>query len=767
MSAQKGEGGASSVEAGTGQHRMSEVSSRACVPVVDEVAAAGVAAAQLLRGLSFTVEDLNVGVRVTWDDFAVLLERATRVLGGLDQLTWSSRARPFESGVVRWLATQSASPRALFLSGSRWYAPSLVSNVRFRCSELPDGRLRQTVDILAPYRESPEFLGFIAGALRRIPRLVGLPDAQVEMEANGRRATYTVTLPRVRTSWLRRAPARSETEMDELMTETVRSLSLYETELQQVNGSAEQARHQLAVQTRQLEAFHQLGRQLGHRLDVEPLADQVCQLFVRCFDMAGITLRLARPPRGEFQLLSSTGDVQGEPAQRHVLRVADRVVGRLELWERLGGSAAESRDLLEQLLPWLALALDNACASRAIASQSRRLEAEATDRRRAESQLLQAQKMEAVGRLGRGMAHDFNNLLTTINGFADIAAQRAGVDSPARAAIDQVRIAGERGAKLVYQLLSFSRKRALRPERLELNQVIRQMEPMLTQMLGENMALKLDLEPNLARVVADPAQIEQVLVNLVENGRDAMHSRGTLTIGTAHASKDPSRQPQPVRTGTLLDAVGSVDVRLWVADDGRGMDAETRARIFEPFFTTKPHSQSSAGLGLSTVYAIVSQSGGTISVDSEVGNGTLVTIDLPCDDDPIEDEPPELAPIMGQTVLLVEDDIQVRALAAQILQERGFQVIEAADGLQALECIRDVADQIQVVVTDIVMPDMDGRELGGELLQHCPGLKGVVYVSGYQDMDLGVYGPLPRQAAFLRKPFTPARLLSAVQRALS
>ncbi len=745
---------------------MSEVSSRVCLPLVEEVAIAGGPPASLLRGLSLTADELWQGSRLSWDEFVLLLARASSMIGSLDRLSLASGARPLESSLLSWIRSRPSHASVLYMAGIG-YASELVTNVRFRCIQEPDGRLRFSADVRAGYSESPEFFEYLAGALRRLPHLVGLPEAAVQVEVAGRKAVYTISLPRTRTRF-GRLSARATPDADALVGESIRALAAYERDQRMNSELVAEAHHQLRLQTRQLEAFHQIGRHIGHSLQINSLGFEICELFVRYFDISAVKLWLTRPQRVDSEPLQVVGKPLGEPSQRHMLTVADRVIGRLELWEGVAGAAPESRDLLEQLLPWLASALDNACASHALVEQTNALAREAASRCRAESQLLQAQKMEAVGRLARGITHDFNNLLTTINGFAHIASERLPEASPARAAVEQVQIAGERGVRLVHKLLSL-RKRAMRPERVNLNQLIQQMEPILTQMLGENMRLKLDLEPLLAPLIADPTHIEQILINLAENARDAMHTHGTLRIGTSHAAKERAERENASGEMYAIDPGpgAPVDVRLWISDDGRGMDEETCSRIFEPFFTTKSHTQNAAGLGMSTVYQIVTQSGGRINVSSAVGNGTLVTIDLPCEDEPFEDEIAELAPAAGQVVLLVDDDPQVRALGVQILEERGYTVIEAADGRQALERISHTANDVRVVVTDIVMPEMDGRQLGGELLQHCPDLKGVIYVSGYQDLDLGVYSRLPGQAAFLRKPFTHARLLSAVQRTLA
>jgi signal transduction histidine kinase len=731
---------------------MSEVSSQVCLPLVDQVAVRGVAPERLLDGLPFTVNDLRSGMRIRWDHFAILLERVRDALKGFERL----RLLPDQGDIalLRALGAAAAGPRELYHAAVGWYGPSMVSNVRLKGADLSDGRLRLTAEILPTYRDSPAFFEMLHLVLRRAPALVEHGEARVEMEIAPRRAVYTIQMPpplplRVRLS---RAVRRSDGE--KLVADAVRELREREREQSRLRQETERLRQQLVANASQLEALDRLAQRLPSQLDVEAVADSICEVCLQCFGFEGVALAFARPPKNQFELLRSLGRTQGEPSRRHLLSLGERPIAQLDLWT-VEGLASQGREAIDAVLPWLALAIDDACASLAIASQSRRIEAETADRRRAESQLLQAQKMEAVGRLAGGVAHDFRNLLQIISGFADMALQRLEATSPALQCINEIRIASERGSQLVQQLVSFSRRRALRPERLDLNKVVRDLEPMLERTLGDNLRLLIRLDSELVPVRADPAQIEQVLVNLVENSRDASPGGGMIEIGTANA-------PDVASTHSLPG-----DVRLWVRDQGRGMDAETRARVFEPFFTTKVSSRTS-GLGLTMVYAIVTQSGGTLSIDSEVGAGTTVTIELPRDENPAPEEVPAVSYAPGdETILLVEDDSQVRSLARQTLEGAGYRVIEASNAVEALDRLDAIETPIALLVTDVVMPDLDGRALAHQLLRRRPELKGVVYVSGYPDVDLGVYGGLPGEVAFLRKPFPPARLLAEVRRALS
>ena len=380
-----------------------------------------------------------------------------------------------------------------------------------------------------------------------------------------------------------------------------------------------------------------------------------------------------------------------------------------------------------------------------------------TERHRLERQLLQAQKMEAIGRLAGGVAHDFNNLLTVINGYSDMLIRDLPEDDPDRPAIEEIRAAGERAAAFTKQLLAFGRRQISRPRPLDLNAVIRDAAQMLQRLIGEEITLETSLEPALDAVEADPGQIHQVLLNLSINARDAMTDGGVLTIATANARFEAGTAPHGCQAGAY--------VTLMVADTGVGMDEETMRHLFEPFFTTKPDGFGT-GLGLATIYGIVEQSGGSIQVHSEPGKGCRFDIYLPRAEGPVEPATPAAieAPGPGRelTVLVVEDQQSVRGLAARALRDCGYNVIEAGGGEEALALARTIQDVCQLVVTDVVMPGMSGKDMADELRAIWPEVK-VLFMSGYPNEVLLRHGLMDGEIDYLEKPFTPAGLAAKVR----
>jgi signal transduction histidine kinase/ActR/RegA family two-component response regulator len=379
-----------------------------------------------------------------------------------------------------------------------------------------------------------------------------------------------------------------------------------------------------------------------------------------------------------------------------------------------------------------------------------------------EAQLRQAQKMEAVGRLAGGVAHDFNNLLTVITGRSQLLLLKLPPESPLRRDVELVEETAHRASALTRQLLAFSRKQMVQPRIVDLNEVVRGMETMLGRLIGEDIALTTRLDHAAGCVRADPAQLEQMIVNLVVNARDAMPLGGRLTLETGHVRIDEpfARQHVGLRPGP--------HVRLVVRDTGVGMDGLIKAHLFEPFFTTKGPGKGT-GLGLATVYGIVTQSGGAIRVESEPGQGATFTIELPRVDAPA-DGPSDAgdttaAPHGSETVLLVEDEPEVRGLARDILRQQGYTVLEAADGDEALRVGREYRGPIHLLVTDVVMPQMGGRQLADRLQAGRDELK-VLYVSGYTDDDILRQGVSETGTAFLPKPFTAAALAHKVRQVL-
>jgi PAS domain S-box-containing protein len=372
-----------------------------------------------------------------------------------------------------------------------------------------------------------------------------------------------------------------------------------------------------------------------------------------------------------------------------------------------------------------------------------------------EAQERQAEKMDAIGRLAGGIAHDFNNLLTGILTYSELILQELRPSDPIRADIEQIQHAGQRAAGLTRQLLAFSRRQVLQPRVVSLNALVTELEPLLGRLLGNEVALDLLLDPAAGNVTVDPSQMEQVMINLIMNARDAMPGGGRVTITTANATL--------AREG----AEEVPHVAISVKDTGSGMDAATQARIFEPFFTSK-HASSGSGLGLSTVFGIVEQSGGFIRVESEPGQGAEFTIYLPryTGSEPALATAERVALQGGsETLLLVEDEATVRASVRRLLEWHGYHVIEAANGSEALRIYEENPEAIDLVLTDLVMPEMDGHELVQQLRLRNPALR-VVFMSGYTERAVANDGSMPLRTGFVEKPFTVDTLMRRLREAL-
>jgi len=380
--------------------------------------------------------------------------------------------------------------------------------------------------------------------------------------------------------------------------------------------------------------------------------------------------------------------------------------------------------------------------------------------RDSEAQLRQAQKMEAVGQLAGGIAHDFNNLLMAIMSNAELAALELSASSPAASHIDEIKSASRRARSLTQQLLAFSRKQMLQPRVLDMNAVVRDAEQILRRLIGENITMSVGLDAGLGNVRADQGQLAQVLMNLAVNARDAMPQGGQLSLETANRdfSASEARAHRGLREGRY--------VLLHVRDTGIGMDEETKARIFEPFFTTKPPGQGT-GLGLSTAYGIVKQSGGYIAVESAPASGTAFTVMLPrvfeATEPLVATIQPEATPAQSRgTILLVEDEAAVREATKRMLRKFGFTVIEAKHGQDALLLWERVADSVDVVLTDVVMPAMGGAELARALREKRPGLR-VVFMSGYTQGTLELSTMDEAATRFLPKPFSADQLVGTLR----
>jgi PAS domain S-box-containing protein len=383
-----------------------------------------------------------------------------------------------------------------------------------------------------------------------------------------------------------------------------------------------------------------------------------------------------------------------------------------------------------------------------------------TEQRRLEAQLRQGQKMEAVGRLAGGVAHDFNNLLTVIQNYGNLVADELPAGSIASSDILQVLQAGDRAAELTRQLLAFSRKQLLKPRIVDVNLNVVNVTRMLRRVIGEDILLETDLAPTVWPVLADPGQLEQVLINLAVNARDAMPDGGRLTLRTE------TREFDVVGARSRLGLVPGRYASIIVEDTGVGIAPDVLPQIFEPFFTTKAPGKGT-GLGLATVYGIIKQSGGFVYVDTVPGRGSAFTVLLPARGEAAGKDPAVFAPPPRgtETILVVEDELPVRTVVRRMLERLGYTVREAASGAEALGILETSLKRIDLVLTDMVMPDVHGRVLAECLLERVPATR-VIYMSGYTDDDIVRRGLTGLGTAFLQKPFTPATLARAVREAL-
>jgi signal transduction histidine kinase/ActR/RegA family two-component response regulator len=383
------------------------------------------------------------------------------------------------------------------------------------------------------------------------------------------------------------------------------------------------------------------------------------------------------------------------------------------------------------------------------------------DRTALEEQFRQSQKMEAVGRLAGGVAHDFNNLLTVITGYSDLLLSGFDLHDNQRSALEQIRRSAERGGALTNQLLSFSRRQPMETRTVRINQLVMNTEKMLRRLIGEDIELVVIPAAGSDAVEADPSRLEQVILNLAVNARDAMASGGKLTIETASVTlgEDFSARQLGVAPGRY--------VLLTIADTGVGMNEETLSHIFEPFFTTKKPGRGT-GLGLATAYGIVRQSQGAIRFESEPGKGTTAAVYLPLLTDAadvVEQAPERFAQGGAETVLVVEDEARVRKLVVDVLASQGYTVVEATRGEEALRFCRQRKGRIDLAVLDVVMPEMSGPGLARQILPLCPGIR-LLYISGYTEEAVLHHGIPESGAAFLQKPFLPDALLRKVREVL-
>jgi signal transduction histidine kinase/CheY-like chemotaxis protein len=506
---------------------------------------------------------------------------------------------------------------------------------------------------------------------------------------------------------------------------------------------------------------------------------RVTAAFMAGADCGGTPLRAIPVPASHTDLAMGSTFAAAHVADRLRAAISDMhddgtlagLIGRWTYFPIRGGSISSSlvearrrERVMRAVTAGLTLFLFAAFAvSWRIRSQSLRARQSEAERARLSDQLQQAQRMESIGRLAGGVAHDFNNLLTVINGYADLLQDDDRLADDQRAQIAQIASAGGQAANLTQQLLAFSRKQVIEPRPLDLNAVISDLTSMLRRLLGENIALTTSLAPNLALVNGDPTQLRQVLMNLAINSRDAMPRGGQLRIETANVVIDASV------ASASHEAVPGPCVRLIVADTGAGMDREVLARVFEPFYTTKGKGEGT-GLGLSMVYGIVRQSHGWVTVTSEPGSGTSFTVYLPqvaaCPLVPSAAEAADHESCGTGTILLVEDQASVRQFAMAVLRDRGYTIIEADSAEQALALADTHAGPIDLLLTDVVLPGLTGKDLADRLVAQRPALT-VLFASGYAEsviVDRGIVTPGLR---FLQKPYAPHELAGKVREALA
>jgi two-component system cell cycle sensor histidine kinase/response regulator CckA len=502
-------------------------------------------------------------------------------------------------------------------------------------------------------------------------------------------------------------------------------------------------------------ALRESGEILQAILDASPIG--ICLVRERIIEWANGALErmLGRPPdslRGQSTALIYPDSQEYDRVGEQLYRVVDRQgQGGLDVrMRRKDGTTFDCYFLARLLDP------EDPSKGHIVAMT------DMTERKELEQQILHSQKMEAIGRLAGGVAHDFNNLLTSVMGYADLLACKLAPDNDLSRYAGEIRKAAELAAVLTRQLLAFSRKQLLQPRVLDVNAVVTDIRHMLERLIGEDVTLSMVLAPALGPIKADQGQVEQVILNLVVNARDAMPQGGRITIETAAVELNENY------ASTHLAINPGPHVMLAVSDDGQGMDEATLVRIFEPFFTTKEKGKGT-GLGLATIYGIVKQCGGTLWVYSEVGQGTTFKVYFPRVDEEIVGRGESLMANETswgtETVLLVEDERAVRDLAREVLQRCGYSVLVAADGGEALAVAAKFGGAIDLLLTDVVMPNMNGRQLASQLTALRPAMK-VLYISGYTANAIFRHGVLEPGTEFLPKPFTPDLLARKIREVL-
>jgi signal transduction histidine kinase len=727
----------------------------------------------LVADLPVSVQELRDGRnRVSWEVFAIILERFEEICGGpqaLEAVGYRHQESPAFAFIGR-VARLLISAREVYWMGTLWFGRSLFSIVVDRFEELPGGQVRETLEIPKGYRDSPQFFRGMRGALRAAPHLLGQPDAEVQMELSPHRAVYTITPPPPLTLWARwKRGARAVFAARG----TIEELSAQQEQLRRSNEELRVANEQVVDQAAQLEQINRLGRELTEQIELEAVSDAVVELLQVFHPSRGYALWLHDLSNGGFRLLRRAGGEAPQVVRTLDLQAAGRLVGRLDEWDResRGPRPTDRPEILQELLPWIAIALDNARAYSEIRDQNRLLEAEVAERERAEAerrklegQLLQAQKLEGLGVMAGGIAHDFNNLLVGILGNAHLALMDSVPQSPLFEMISEIETASRRAADLVQELLAYAGKAQFDVRRSNLSALVEEMLKLLRSSVPPNATIVCKLGEQVPWIEADATQIRQIVMNLITNAAESLEGRmGQVSVrtGVMHAEKAYLRERY--LTNDLPEGEYAF---LEVQDTGCGMDLETIQRIFDPFYTTK---FTGRGLGLAAVIGIVKSHHGTLDVESELGRGTTFRVLIPlagAGPHPGEVRRPRVATQMGGgTVLVVEDEPSVRAVSKRIVGKAGFEVLTASGGREAVALFREHAQEIVAVLLDLTMPDMDGETTLRELRRIRADVP-VVICSGHSEAQADRIVQSTQNATFLQKPYTFATLVQRLSEVL-
>lgn len=739
--------------------RKREVSCRVMLPFLRSMSARGASVELLAHGAGLPADQLaDPSAWMDWEQFCVVSRNVMRFWGeerlqGMGQelldvpvlrgFAVVGRMLPSTYALYEWAGRQLMGPGGL-----------LFRCVDYHGERVAPGRYSFQLNLPAGYTHNPAFFMVVEACLRAMPGLAGHGEAQVTSQATKGGATFEVALGQRRgmrdelLSLARGLVSRSESNS---LREAHELLMARNSELQSQVSERHRVTEALSASEKRFRIFSELTNDYCY---MARFRDGV----LSCEWITGSYTESTGFSQDDLKIRGLHGAVQAED-QPHVQRMLEEVAtGESVVHEfRINTQSGQVRWMREHLRPEPDPDGEGLRVYGAARDVTDRRVAEA-EQANLEAQLRQSQKMDAVGRLAGGVAHDFNNLLTVILTHCGFLLNELPPDTQLHDDASDIQAAARRAAGLTQRLLAFSRQQVLTPRVLEINTVVRDLEPMLTSLTGEGIELDIQLDPEPGQLKADRAQLEQIVLNLVVNARDAMPKGGRLTIasGLVEIQEDYVRQHPEAQTGP--------HVALGVRDTGVGMDEETLARIFEPFFTTKEQGKGT-GLGLSTVYGIVKQSGGSIHVESEQGFGTTFEVFFPAVEEAVRREPSvrprsERAPRQS-TILVVEDEEGVRRGVQRILKHAGYQVLVAADPAQAIAIVEDYEEDLDLLLTDIVMPMMNGLQLAERVVAMRDDIK-VLYMSGYTSDTVDTDNQLDPAVEFLQKPFTRQAMLTKV-----